>query len=95
MRGPHAYAKRTQGPPARARYNRPTRERFAWRHSGPGLATFTTVQSGADDRCRAYFLSTKGDQSCANVLALTEDSQITKMVRVCGHEDAGMHLAVS
>jgi hypothetical protein len=30
-----------------------------------------------------------------NVLALTEDSQITKMVRVCGHEDAGMHLAVS
>jgi hypothetical protein len=59
MRGPHAYAKRTQGPPARARYNRPTRERFAWRHSGPGLATFTTVQSGADDRCRAYFLSSK------------------------------------
>ena len=34
-----------------ARYNRPTRERFASRHSGPGLATFTTVQSGADDRC--------------------------------------------
>jgi hypothetical protein len=31
----------------------------------------------------------------ASVLALTEDSQITKMVRVCGHEDAGMHLAVS
>ena len=30
----------------------------------------------------------------ASVLALTEDSQITKMVRVCGHEDAGMHLAV-
>ena len=30
-----------------------------------------------------------------SVLALTEDSQITKMVRVCGHEDAGMHLAVS
>ena len=26
MRGPHAYAKRTQGPPARARYNRPTRD---------------------------------------------------------------------
>lgn len=32
---------------------------------------------------------------CPSVLALTEDSQITKMVRVCGHEDAGMHLAVS
>jgi hypothetical protein len=31
----------------------------------------------------------------ASVLALTEDSQITKRVRVCGHEDAGMHLAVS
>jgi hypothetical protein len=31
----------------------------------------------------------------SSVLALTEDSQITKMVRVCGHEDAGMHLAVS
>jgi hypothetical protein len=26
MRGPHAYAKRTHGPPARARYNRPTRD---------------------------------------------------------------------
>ena len=35
---------------SRARVNHPTRERFAWRHSGPGLATFTTVQSGADDR---------------------------------------------
>ena len=55
MRGPHAYAKRTQGPPARARYNRPTRERFASRRSGPGLATFTTVQSAA-----------KGNHSCAN-----------------------------
>ena len=31
----------------------------------------------------------------ASVLALTEDSQITERVRVCGHEDAGMHLAVS
>ena len=51
MRGPLHMQNGTKGPPARARYNRPTRERFAWRHSGPGLATFTTVQSGADDRC--------------------------------------------
>jgi hypothetical protein len=31
----------------------------------------------------------------ANVLALTEDSQIGRRVRVCAYEDAGMHLAVS
>ena len=31
----------------------------------------------------------------ASVLALTEDSQIAKRVRVCEHEDAGMHRAVS
>jgi hypothetical protein len=30
-----------------------------------------------------------------SVLALTEDSQIAKRVRVCEHEDAGMHRAVS
>ena len=35
------------------------------------------------------------EQFEVSVLALTEDSQITKMVRVCEHEDAGMHLAVS
>jgi hypothetical protein len=38
---------------------------------------------------------TRATRSLSSVLALTEDSQITKMVRVCGHEDAGMHLAVS
>ena len=30
-----------------------------------------------------------------SVLALTEDSQIGRRVRVCAYEDAGMHLAVS
>jgi hypothetical protein len=67
MRGPHAYAKRTQGPPARARYNRATRERFASRRSGPGLATFTTVQSAADDRWQSIF----SQQQKATIHALT------------------------
>ena len=36
-----------------------------------------------------------GSDVGASVLALTEDSQISETVRVCGDEDAGMHLAVS
>ena len=34
-------------------------------------------------------------KTIASVLALTEDSQIGRRVRVCAYEDAGMHLAVS
>jgi len=41
------------------------------------------------------YLVRRVEQRLASVLALTEDSQITERVRVCGHEDAGMHLAVS
>lgn len=35
------------------------------------------------------------DSLIPSVLALTEDSQISERVRVCDHEDAGMHLVVS
>jgi hypothetical protein len=45
------------------------------------------IETEIAENCLVYYI--------ASVLALTEDSQITKMVRVCGHEDAGMHLAVS
>ena len=59
----------------------------------PGV--FSAAGTGSGNGSPQLMRAAIASSIAPSVLALTEDSQITKMVRVCGHEDAGMHLAVS